>query len=194
MDIKRYRVVCSKPEMSDDIYIDIAPDGGVIHDQIFFSRLLLNRQTCDQLMHRVYGSIYLEDNNGEISIAFPPIQIKEGSTDYNKRQKEIAALETRILERYRNMRNAGLESTLFIYDIDQMLERTSEITTKSDTNNAYMHKHFEQLAPRNPQEEKIAQQREEFNAIRQRRIASEQKRTIDKIPAWRRFQKEYSGD
>lgn len=194
MDIKKYRVVCTKPEMSDDIYIDIAPDSGVIHDQIFFSRLQLNRQTGGQPMHRLYGSIYLEDNNGELSVDFPPIQAKEGTPDYDKKQKEFAALKPRIIECYQNMREAGMESTLFIYDIDQMFEKTAEIVAISETDNSYMRKHFKQLAPQNPQEEKLARQREEFNAVRQRRIASEQKRMTDKIPAWRRFQNEYSGD
>ena len=205
MDIKKYRVVCSQPQMSDEIYIDIAPDNGVIHDQIFFSRLQLHRQEGGQLLNRVCGSIYLQDNNGEILVEFPPIEAKEGSPDYEKQQqKKYDMLEPLIRERYQSMRDSGMESTLFVCGIEQMFEKTLtnlskeavELQNKAEKNagSVFFRKHSHQIYPQTPQEERILKQKEEFISVRVRRITGEQKRASDIVPAWRRFQKEYSGD
>lgn len=185
MDIKKYRVVCTRPEMSDDIYIDIAPDSGVIHDQIFSSRQQLHQQSGgQQRLEKLYGSIYLEDNNGEISIDFPPIEAEKGTAAYQKQLEEYELLEPKIVRRYKKMRAAGRDTTLFIHDIGSMLLNLDSKEEKSDF----------PMVPKNLQEERIAQQKAEFTAIRERRLMSERKRASLVVPAWRRFQKEYSGD
>lgn len=204
MDIKKYRVVCSQPQMSDEIYIDIAPENGVIHDQIFFSRLQLHRQENGQPLHKLCSPIYLQDNNGEILVEFPPIDAQVNTPDYEKQQQKYNTLEPKIIERYRNMRDSGKESTLFIYGIDQMAakqldrsaQKTADVSVGAENNadNEFIRKHSHQIYPQTPQEERILKQKEEFISVRVRRITGEQKRASDIVPAWRRFQKEYSGD
>ena len=79
MEVKKYKVVCSQPKFSDEIYIDIAPDNGVIHDQIFFSRMLLHRQVNNHPLSRLFGSIYLQEINNDISVEFPKPQARKDS-------------------------------------------------------------------------------------------------------------------
>lgn len=212
MAINKYKVVCSQPRFSDHVYIDIAPSQGIIHDQIFFSRIQLHRQISNQPLSRLYGSIYLTDNNGDINVEFPSPQARKNTPDYLGCLKRYANLEQQIIECYKEMLKSGQESTLHIYGINQMVE----ISETNDSDAAayerkqrdkrrfmaqpneqpsdYKHKHLEQISPQTPQEEKRIQQMEQFSSIRKRRIATEQKRAADITPAWLRFQKEYSGD
>lgn len=210
MEVKKYRVVCSQPKFSDEIYIDIAPDSGVIHDQIFFSRIQLHKQISNQPLSRLYGSIYLQDNNGDITVEFPKPQARINTPDYEGVKKRYTELEPQIIERYLKMKEKGRESTLFVYSIDQMFE---EFESKNDeaeafakrrerkmkeveikTSGAYRQKHAAQISPQSFQEEKMLQERRKFAAIRERRIEGEHKRAADTMPAWLRFQKVYSGD
>lgn len=187
---KTYKVVCTKPELSDDIYIDIAPSEGIIHEQIYFSRMQLHRQQNSAPLKRFGGQIYLHDNDGNITIEFPNAD-KEIKDRYD--DSAYAKLEERILRRYQQMRLACLDSTLFVYNIDEMfdiIERKKDIAESV----SYKEKHRQQLYPQSPQEERLLQQADEFIAIQEHRIIAEQKRAEETIPAWLRFQKQYSGD
>ncbi len=215
MEVKKYKVVCSQPKFSDEIYIDIAPDNGVIHDQIFFSRSLLHRQVNNHPLSRLFGSIYLQEINNDISVEFPKPEARKDSLEYLGILKQQRKLEPQIIERYRKMRQAGQESTLFVYSVSQMFELSKEKNAEADAferkrrakmklieetsgkQTDYKHKHLTQLAPQeaqSPQEEQRIKQKERFVAARNRRIAAEQKRATQPLAAWQRFQKEYSGD
>ena len=215
MEIKRYKVVCSQPRLSDEIYIDIAPDGGIIHDQIFFSRIQLNKQLNNQPLSRLFGSIYLQDSNGDISVEFPKPQARKDSPIYQGVMRQYSFLEPQIAETYRKMKQAGMESTLFVYGVNEMFEMSAEKNAEAEAferrrrekmrkieeqtakTESYKQKHNTQLSPQGPQtpqEEQRLKRARQFAAIRERRIAGEQKRAADVIPAWLKFQKVYSGD
>ena len=210
MEVKKYRVVCSQPKFSDEIYIDIAPVEGTIHDQIFFSRIMLHKQVDNQPLSRMYGSIYLDDNNGAVSVKFPEPQARKNTPDYRGIKSRYSELEPEIIERYRRMVAAGRETTLFLYSIDQMFETSESKNAEAEafenkrrkkmqdievrTSATYKQKHAEQLSPSSFQEERMLQEQRKFAAIRERRIEGEHKRAADVIPAWLRFQKVYSGD
>jgi len=210
MEVKKYRVVCSQPKFSDEIYIDIAPVEGTIHDQIFFSRIQLHKQVDDKPLSRLYGSIYLQDCDGDITVEFPKPQARKNTPDYDGIKKSYSDLEPKIINRYKKMRENGRESTLFVYSIDQMFEESESRNAEAEaferkrrqkmkevevkTSATYKQKHAEQLSPSSFQEERMLHEKEKFAAIRERRIEGEQKRASDTMPAWLRFQKVYSGD
>ena len=210
MEVKKYRVVCSQSKFSDEIYIDIAPDSGIIHDQIFFSRIQLNKQFDNQPLSRLYGSIYLQDCNGNISVEFPKPQARKDTPDYEGIMKRYNELEPKIIKRYEAMKKSGEESTLFVYGIDKMFEMSKDRIAEGDaferkrrekmqsvadkTSSEYRQKHAEQLSPHSFQEERILMEKEKFLASRERRIEGEQKRAHETMPAWMRFQRQYSGD
>jgi len=210
MDFKKYKVVCSQPKFSDEIYIDIAPDSGVIHDQIFFSRMQLHKQIDNKPLSRLYGSIYLQDCNGEIIVSFPAPEVRKNTPDYEGIKRRYDELEQKIIERYKQMRENNRETTLFLYSVSQMFETSAEKIAEGDaferkrrekmkaisvkTKSDYLQKHAEQLSPNSYQEERMIQEKAKFVAIRERRIEGEQKRASETIPAWLRFQSQYSGD
>ena len=215
MEVKKYKVVCSQPKFSDEIYIDIAPDKGIIHDQIFFSRIQLHRETSQQPLARLFGSIYLQEINNDISVEFPKPPARKDSPEYFSILKQQKELEPQIIERYRKMRQSGRESTLFVCSVNQMFELSEEknaeadaferkrrakmqfIAEQTETPTDYKQKHAAQLMsqePQTPQEEQRVRQAQKFAAARERRLVVEQKRAQDPLAAWQRFQKEYSGD
>ena len=210
MEVKKYRVVCSQPKFSDEIYIDIAPVEGTIHDQIFFSRIQLHKQVNAQPLSHLYGSIYLQDCDGDITVDFPKPKARIGTPDYEGTKKKYDELEPQIVKRYQKMKENGLESTLFVYSVDQMFETSESRNAEAEafenkrrkkmqeievkTSATYKQKHAEQLSPSSFQEERMLQEQRKFAAIRERRIEGEHKRAVDVVPAWLRFQKVYSGD
>ena len=212
MEIKKYKVVCSQPKFSDDIYIDIAPDHGIIHDQIFFSRIMLHKQISSQPLSRLYGSIYLQDNNGDISVEFPKPQSRKGTPIYEGVMRQYSFLEPQIIDTYRKMLQTNSESTLLVCSIDQMFELSERknaeaeaferkrrekmrmIEEKTQKPADYKQKHAEQIYPQTPQEEHRMEMERQFSAAKERRIVAEQKRAAQTTPAWLRFQKQYSGD
>lgn len=212
MDVKKYRVVCSQAQFSEEVYIDIAPDNGVIHDQIFFSRIQLHKQIDNQPLSRLYGSIYLNDNNGNITVEFPAPQAKKDSPDYEAIKKQYDALEPKIVRRYQQMVASGQETTLFVYSINQMFElsesknaevesfarkRRAKMREVEEKTSKYSEKHALELKhefPQTLQEEQRLRQEKLFEDAKERRIYSEHKRAGETAPAWLRFQKLYSGD
>lgn len=210
MEAKKYRVVCSQPKFSDEIYIDIAPVEGTIHDQIFFSRIQLHKQVDNKPLSRLYGSIYLLDCDGDVMVEFPKPQARKNTPDYEGVKKRYAELEPKIVERYQKMKENGQESTLFVYSVDQMFETSESRNAEAEafenkrrkkmqeikvqTSATYKQKHAKQIFPQSFQEERILQEQRKFAAIRDRRIEVEHKRAADTMPAWYRFQKVYSGD
>ncbi|MBR1825773.1 MAG: hypothetical protein IJ770_04210 [Alphaproteobacteria bacterium] len=209
MSIKKYKVVCSESQFSGKQYIDIAPENGVIHDQIFYSRIQIHRQTNTYPLTRLFGSIYLSDDNGVISVEFPKPQARKGSPEYEGILRQQNVLELKIIQRYKDMRSAGKETTLFVYSIDKMVETSESRNAEADAferkrrekmqkiaeqTGSYKQKHTEQIRPQSLQEEQRMQNTERFNSEQQRRITVEQKRAAQTSPAWLRFQKQYSGD
>ena len=208
MEIKKYKVVCSQPKFSDEIYIDIAPDHGIIHDQILFSRIILHRQISNEPLSRLYGSIYLTDNNGDISVEFPKPQSRKGTPIYEGLMRQYSFFFLQIVESYRKMRQAGSESTLLVCSIDQMFELSERknaeadaferkrrekmrmIEEKTQKHDDYKQKHAHQLWPQTPQEEERMKMEEQLSASQRRRIAGEQKRATETLPARKRFQKD----
>ena len=108
-----------------------------------------------------------------------------------------------------------MESTLFVYGVNEMFEMSAEKNAEAEAferrrrekmrkieeqtakTESYKQKHNTQLSPQGPQtpqEEQRLKRARQFAAIRERRIAGEQKRAADVIPAWLKFQKVYSGD
>lgn len=212
MEIKKYKVVCSQPKFSDEIYIDIAPDKGIIHDQIYFSRIQLHREISQQPLSRLYGSIYLQDDNGEVSVEFPKPQARKNSPEYDGIIRQYSKLEPKIIARYRQMRENDNESTLPVCSVNQMFELSESKNAEADAferrrrakmqfieeqtgkTTDYKQKHVTQITPQTPQEEQRMRQAEKFAAARERRVVVEQKRAQEPLAAWQRFQKQYSGD
>ena len=195
---KEYKVVCSKTKAGDIMYIDIAPSSGNVHDQIFFSRIQIHKNISNQPIHRVYGSIYIQDNDGVINILFPkemPSEQIETQKKYNINEIHLSA---KIMQQYKKMRAAGKESTLFVYDIDSMFENniSAEEAKKADSTGGYLYKnkHKAKLEPQTLQEEELANAQMKNIRAQERRVAVEQKRATESMPSWLKFQKEYSGD
>lgn len=212
MEIKKNKVVCSQPKFSDDIYIDIAPSDGIIHDQIFFSRIMLHRQISNQPLSRLYGSIYLQDDNGDVSVEFPKPQAPKDSPMYKGIINQYSFLEAQIIESYRKMRQSDSESTLKVCSVNQMFELSERKNAEADAferrrrekmrmieektakTESYKQKHAEQIYPQTPQEEQRIKQEQQFASARLLRTVVEQKRAAQPLAAWQRFQKNYSGD
>ena len=187
---KTYKVVCTKPELSDELYIDIAPTEGIIHDQIYFSRIQLHKQQDSSPLTRIGGQIYLHDNDGNVTIEFP--RAKEDLSSLPD-DPLYAKLEEKIMRRYQQMRTACMDCTLFVYSMDEMFD-AMENRQRLPQDHAYKEKHQQQLCPQTPQEERHIEQAREFAAVQEHRIIAELKRAEETVPAWLRFQKEYSGD
>ena len=213
MGIKKYKVVCSKPQFSDEVYIDIAQSSGIIHDQIFFSRIQLHNKISNQPLSRLYGSVYLTDDNGEVSVEFPCPQVRKDSPEYAGIKKQYAELEPKIIERYRRMIEGGQQTTLFVYNVSDMFElsesknkeaqafeekrrrRMVAVEQKIGKSFSYKTKHLSQISyPQTPQQEEMLKQNEQFKAAKNRRVAGIKKRAKEHLAAWQRFQMQYSGD
>lgn len=198
MAVKQYKVVCSRPRFSGKMFIDIAPADGIIHDQILFSRSVLNKQTDPQPVDNLYGSIYLRDNGSEVTVEFPPVHIRKNTPDYEGTVNRYRKLEPEIIKRYKQMRAEGRESTIHIYGISEMCamseddeysEMAGGIVTKetSTVPASYAQKH---LSPKSPQEERQQQFKEQVSAKKRPAYSP----VDDTVPAWLRFQRQYSGD
>ncbi len=212
MSIKTYKVVCSESQFSGVQYIDIAPSNGIIHDQIYYSRIQLHRQKETYPLTRLFGSVYLHDNDGVVSVEFPKPQARKGSPDYEGMMRERDKMEPKIIKQYQDMINAGEESTLFVYSIDQMFDESESLIAEAEAferkrrekmqkiaekTGGYKQKHSEQTDikyPQSFQEEQRMQRANEFATAQKRRVAVEQKRATQPLAAWQRFQKDYSGD
>lgn len=182
MEIKKYKVVCSQPLFSEEIYIDIAPYDNVTHEQIFFSRQTIHKQTSTKLLQHLYGSIYLTDKDGEISIEFPKPQAEKGTLEYISEEKQYNALTPKIISRYKQMRSLGQDCTLFIQNITTIYSMPTN--TGDERRNS----------PQTPQEERLNQLREQFTRARNTAKLTENKRASETIPPWLRFQRDYTGD
>ena len=176
---KKYKVVCTKSQFSGEQYIDIAPAEGVIHDQILYSRVQLHKQTETYLLSKVMSSIYLSDDNGDISVEFPKSQTAENTPEYKKEQRLKDLLEPQIIRQYKDMRAAGNNSTLQICDINEMyaLDEYEDIAyapyddfddvslqaMEKSANLRERLKHTETPTPQSPQEEQAQITRERKN-------------------------------
>jgi hypothetical protein len=218
MEIKEYRVVCSRPKFGGKIIVDIAPSHGVIHDQIFFSRQWLYKKQTGQDLVKYNYSIMLRDNGaGEPYIQFPAELNSSVQTEAARiRQRDYDELAPEILKAYQEMRAGGLESTLYVYsgaeqsvleeqnktpeeeafDRKQRAKRarfTEPVSYREKHDSTHIQKE-EKMYPQNLQQEENMRMRNEFKHACQQRILAEQYRACQTMSAWQRFQKDYSGD
>ena len=211
MEKKNYKVVCSKLKFADEIFVDIASSGGVIHDQIFFSRAQLCKDFSSQPLERVTGSVYLEalEQDGqpeEVKIYFPQTANQQKNPlEYADMQRLHARLTPLIEQTYQQMRAEGRESTLFVYGVAEMnaLQEEARQYNGSDSDGDG----FEQRAkrrraqfavkhtsPQTPQEERLQKMATDYARACKRRVYSEEKRGQETEPTWLRHQREYDGD
>ena len=212
MSIKTYKVVCSESQFSGEQFVDIAPDGDVIHSQIFYSRMQIYQQTNTYALTRTLDAIYLKDNNGEISVEFPKVQAPEDSPEYAEMLHLQKIWKPKIVQQYQEMKQAGKETTLLISDINQLME-FSEANYMDEYMDAYMLppvpcEKLQQVAekvhrnksaqdcqvPQSPQEERRVQRQQELARAKHYREAGKQKRAQQPLAAWQRFQERYFGD
>ncbi len=218
---KEYRVVCSKPKFSSNIIVDIAPSQGVTHDQIFFSRNWFHKQqTGENLVKYNYSIMLKETDTGEPVVQFPAdLSQPTKSEMHHTMQRDFEKLEPEILKTYQQMRADGLESTLYVYSVAEMsaLEETMlsseeeafdrkqrEKRARLEAQTApqsYREKHLsshsslnESAYPQNLQQEENMRIIAEFKQIQQHHQLAEYHLAQQTMPAWLRFQKNYSGD
>ena len=218
---KEYRVVCSKPKFGSNIIVDIAPSQGVTHDQIFFSRRwFYKQQTGQDLVKYNYSIMLKETDTGEPMVQFPTeLNLPAKSEMHRTMQCDFNKLEPEIIKAYRQMRADGLESTLYVYSVAEI--SALEETMRSPEEEAFDRKQREKRArfaaqtapqsyrekhlpphssaneptyPQNLQQEENMRVIAEFKQAQQHHIAAEQHLAQQTMPAWLRFQKEYSGD
>jgi hypothetical protein len=218
---KEYRVVCSKPKFGSDIIVDIAPSQGVTHDQIFFSRnWFYKQQTGQDLIKYNYSIMLKETDNGEPVVQFPAKLNQLAKNEMQRTmQHDLDKLEPEIIKAYRQMRDSGSESTLHVYSVAEQsaLEETMRTPeeeafdrkqrekrarlTAQTTPQSYREKHLpphphqsETTYPQNPQQEENMRIIAEFKQAQHHHIVAEQHLAQQTMPAWLRFQKQYSGD
>lgn len=204
MKKKEYRVICWQPSSSslnDEIYADIVPAEGVIHDMIFYSRLQIFRGNQPNLMIRdVAKSIYLNVINEDE----PEIVFAQETEVSHERLRQI------ILQTYKKMKEAGKNSTLpyvlsapetEIY-ADQIKEQQQEknkqqqkllgreiketdeeifMRREREKRGIFARKHQSHLNyPQTPQEEQMMQNQENFiQSCKRRKIAQAMHEIID---------------
>lgn len=218
---KEYRVVCSKPKFSSDVIVDIAPSQGVTHDQIFFSRnWFYKQQTGQDLVKYNYSIMLKETDTGEPVVQFPADLNQPAKSEmHHSMQRDFDKLEPEIIKAFQKMRTDGLESTLYVYSVAEMsaLEETMRTPeeeafdrkqrekrarlTAQTAPQSYREKHLpphspanEPDYPQNPQQEENMRVIAEFKQIQQHHQLAEHHLAQQTMPAWLRFQKEYSGD
>ncbi len=203
MNVKKYRVLCWQPSDSrieDEVFVDIAPEDGVIHNMIFYSRMKLFRVSYpDKKIVNRAGSVFLsvvDDNEPEI--------VFEQATDISKDR-----LIPLILKTFKKMKEQNTESTLGFtisaWEAEKMAEEFLSQDYKDDVErftekerrhrSAFVEKHY----PQSIQEEQILNKENDFAQVFARReIAMSEQAARDAIqnPIERMKEKmqRYSGD
>ncbi len=211
MEKKNYKVVCSKLRFGNEVFVDIAPQGGVIHDQIFFSRAQLCKAYSNQPLERLANSIYLQawEEDGQIErlkIDFPQvISEKLDKYEHERMLQLYAELEPQITAAYYEMRAGGRESTLFVYGVAEMnaLQEAERRQNGSDADGDAFERRekrrraqfaVKHTSPQTPQEEKLLKMAAAYVSECERRMCGEEKRAQETLPAWLRHQRQYDGD
>jgi hypothetical protein len=206
MEAKKYRVMCWQPSTSDfedEIYADIAPENGVAHNMMFYSRLRLYRgNDPTKNICNIANSIYLSViDNQEPDISFP-----QATPDMQKRLLPI------ILDTFNKMRAEGKETTLTTilsaWETEKMAEEFLPASAKKDADaferrerqkrSMFAAKHLP-LHPQTLQEEQILREEEEFissarhhqEAIKHRAAQDAELNPIERMKAKMR---QYDGD
>jgi len=211
--MKKYRVVCSKPQFANNIYVDIAPENGTTHEQIFFSREQLHKRSGGEKLELITGSVYLQDNNGLINIDFPSPNVpKKRYLEYNAVMRLYESLKKEIITAYETMIKSGYEQTLDVYSPNMMMAIKNEQDEQINAYNkrrqqqiGYAEKHIHKINsqasnfPQNLQQENNLWQMTEFSLSCKRRVASTQNRArqdaqTDPILRMKIKQMQYSGD
>lgn len=211
--MEKYRVVCSKPRFSDNIYVDIAPENGTTHEQIFFSREQLHKKISSEQLDLMAGSIYLQDDRGNINIDLPlPNVSKKRYLEYEAVMRLHDKLRKEIIMAYQTMRKAGKDTTLEVYSANMMMairnaedEAVDEYNKRRQRTISYIEKHKGKIVanqsdyPQNPQQEYNQQQTANFLKLKQRRTVSinhraSQDSEINPIMRMKIKQLQYSGD
>lgn len=204
MEAKKYRVICWQPSTSridDEIFVDIAPENGVIHNMMFYSRLKLYRGNDPKknIIDRA-KSVYLcvKDEKKEPEIVF------EQMTDVSHER-----LIPLIIDAYKKMREDGRESTLSnilsAWETERMAEEFNSLSAKKDAEayekreKARRMRFAEKHNPQTPQEERRYQNEEEFSAaIMRRQIAmqnqAQRDAAQDPISRMKEKMRQYEGD
>lgn len=211
MEKKNYKVVCSKLRFGQEIFVDIAPHNGVIHDQIFFSRAQLCKAYSDLPLERLTNSIYMQaweedGKTAQLKIDFPQIiNEKQDKYEYERMLQLYAELEPQIAAAYYEMRAGGRESTLFVYGVAEMnaLQEAERRQNGSDPDaDAFERREkrrqsqfaVKHAAPQTPQEEKLQKMAAAYVGECERRICGEEKRAQETEPTWLKHQRQYDGD
>ncbi len=211
--MEKYRVVCSKPRFSDNIYVDIAPENGTTHEQIFFSREQLHKKISSEQLDLMVGSIYLQDDRGNINIDLPPPNVsKKRYLEYEAVMRLHDKLRKEIIMAYQTMRKAGKDTTLEVYSANMMMairnaedEAVDEYNKRRQKTISYVEKHKGKIVanqsdyPQNPQQEYNQQQTANFLKLKQRRMISinhraSQDSEINPIMRMKIKQLQYFGD
>ena len=112
---KKYRILCNKERFTDNVFVDIAPENGVTHDMMFYSRLQLYRMTSSQILEDCgTRSIYMTVTDGqepEIDFSYSDPGVKK-PLEHQSYMKMCDRLRPMILKTYEKMIAAGRQSTL----------------------------------------------------------------------------------
>ncbi|MBR1756565.1 MAG: hypothetical protein IJ738_03235 [Alphaproteobacteria bacterium] len=206
MEAKKYRVMCWQPAnfgFQDPFFVDIAPENGVIHNMMFYSRLKLYRgNDPTKNIRNIANSIYL----AAIDDQEPDISFPQATPDMQKRLLPI------ILDTFNKMRAEGKETTLTTilsaWETEKMAEEFLPASAKKDADaferrerqkrSMFAAKHLP-LHPQTPQEEQILQQKEEFiSSARHHQTALErrafQDAELNPIERMKAKMRQYDGD
>lgn len=203
MELKKYRVLCWQPadaRIEDPVFIDIAPENGVIHNMMFYSRLKLYRGTNpNKNIKNIAGSIYLSVS-GEKE---PEVTFTQSSPDMQRR------LLPQILNTYKKMHEAGKETTInsmiSVWEAEMMSDEFMSSDAKAEAK-AFEHrtqKRRNLFSLKHPvktfQEERIQEEKIEFiSSLNRRRSAMEHRASqdseINPIERMRQRMRQYDGD
>lgn len=145
----KYRIICSKERFSDHPIIDIAPENGVTHDMMFYSRLQLYRTTSAGILED-YGtrSIYMTVIDGQepeidFSYADPG---KKKVLEHQAYVKMCDKLRPLILKTYEEMIATGRGSTLeHIMSAVEAENYKDTLNTGNSSFKNFKEKHFADL-------------------------------------------------
>lgn len=202
MDVKKYRVICWQPQgaRDDKVYVDIAPEDGVIHDMMFYSRLRLYRATNpNKMINDVAKSVYLSVAPG-----------KEPEIEFSQRPYlPEDVLKQVILQTYRDMKESGRESTLAnIMSAYQTEAYKDEVHGVSADERDFMRRQAKKRAliekkteyyAQTPQQQREKEESQSFKRVMERRkmtmnYREQQDKEMDPIERMRQRMQRFSGD
>jgi hypothetical protein len=203
MEEKKYRVMCWQPAnfgFQDPFFVDIAPENGVIHNMMFYSRLKIYRgSNPHKNIKNIGGSIYISViENQEPNVVF------QQADEFDRKR-----LLPQILQTYYQMRADNKETTLSAiisaWEAEKMAEEFLPPWAKKDKidfeqrERRKRHEFMQKHSPQTPQEEQIIHEEKEFiSSVRHHQEAMEhraaQDAAIDPIERMKAKMRQYDGD